>query len=130
MTLRRRLVSVPTLFLLAIVLTAAIPLWLPLAALADAVRGRFRLPITRLLAFAVCWAWLEVCGVLGAFGLWCIGRARHHPAQYALQRWWAARLMTALRVTTGISIDAAEASELSPARRSCSAATRAWPTRS
>ena len=44
MTLRRRLVSVPTLFLLAIVLTAAIPLWLPLAALADAVRGRYRLP--------------------------------------------------------------------------------------
>lgn len=114
MTLRRRLVSVPTLFLLAAGLTALAPLWLPLTALADLVRGRLRLPTTRLLAFGTCWAWLEVCGVLGAFGLWCVGRAGHHPAQYALQRWWAARLMSALKATTGISIEAAEASALSP----------------
>ena len=114
MTVRRRLVSVPTLFLLAILLTAAMPVWLPLTALADLVRGRFRLPTARLLAFATCWAWLEVCGVVGAFGRWCIGRADHHPSQYALQRWWAARLMGALRVTTGITIEAAEASALSP----------------
>ncbi len=114
MTLRRRLICVPTLFLLAIVLAAAMPVWLPLSAMADLVRGRPRLPTTRLLAFGTCWAWLEVCGVLGAFGLWCVGRARRHSAQYALQRWWAARLMSALRVTTGITIEAAEASALSP----------------
>ncbi|HNJ97695.1 MAG TPA: 1-acyl-sn-glycerol-3-phosphate acyltransferase [Ilumatobacteraceae bacterium] len=114
MTLRRRLVSVPALFLLAVGLTALAPIWLPLTALADLVRGRTRLPTTRLLSFGVCWAWLEVCGVVGAFGLWCIGRAKHHPAQYALQRWWAARLMGALKATTGIAIEAAEASALSP----------------
>jgi 1-acyl-sn-glycerol-3-phosphate acyltransferase len=114
MTLRRRLVSVPTLFLLAILFTAAAPLWLPLTALADLARGRARLPLARLLAFGTCWAWLEVCGVLGAFALWCVGRARNHRAQYALQRWWAARLMTALRITTGITIEAAEAAALSP----------------
>ncbi len=114
MTLRRRLVSVPILFLLAMLLVAAAPIWLPLTALSDLLRGRVRLPTTRLLAFGTCWAWLEVCGVVGAFGLWCVGRAGHHPSQYALQRWWAARLMGALRVTTGITIEAAEASALSP----------------
>ena len=113
-TLRRRIVSIPALFLAAVILTLTIPLWAPVAALFDLVRGRLRLPTVRLLAFGVCWAWLEVCGVAGAFGLWCVGRARHHRAQYALQRWWAARLMGALRVTTGIAIEAADATALPP----------------
>ena len=62
----RRLKSVSALFAAAIVLTATIPSWLPLTALADALRGRRRLPTTRLLAFGVCWAWYEVCGVVAA----------------------------------------------------------------
>ncbi|MDO8391912.1 MAG: 1-acyl-sn-glycerol-3-phosphate acyltransferase [Actinomycetota bacterium] len=112
--LRRRIVSIPALFLAAIILTITIPLWVLLAAVFDLARGRFRLPTVRLLSFGVCWAWLEVCGVTAAFGLWCAGRSRNHRAQYALQRWWAARLMGALRVTTGIAVEAAEASALSP----------------
>lgn len=113
-TFRRRIVSIPALFLAAIILTITIPLWAPLATVFDLVRGRFRLPTVRLLAFGVCWAWLEVCGVTAAGALWCTGQARNNRAQYALQRWWAARLMGALRLTTGIAVEAAEADALSP----------------
>lgn len=111
---RRRLKSVSGLFAAAIVLTATIPLWLPLTALADALRGRRRLPTTRLLAFGVCWAWYEVCGVVASAALWLVGQGKHPGAHYALERWWAARLIGALRLTTGIAVETADAEALSP----------------
>ena len=69
---------------------------------ADLVRGRRRLPVARLLAFGVCWTWLETAGVLRAFGLWVTGRARDERANYQLMRWWADALMRSLEVTIGI----------------------------
>jgi 1-acyl-sn-glycerol-3-phosphate acyltransferase len=111
---RRRLQSVPALFLGAVLLVVLAPLWLPLAALADAVRGRFRLPTVRLFAFGLLWSWLEIAGVIIATGLWMVGRRKDQALHYRLQRWWAARLMEALRLTTGIRIEAADASLLSP----------------
>lgn len=113
-TFTRRLKSIPALFAAAVLLVVLLPLWLPLAALADVVRGRFRLPTARLLAFGLCWSWLETAGVLSATWLWCTRRSGDEPAHFALQRWWAARLMGALRVTTGVRIDTAEADCLSP----------------
>ena len=104
----------PALLAAAILLTVLAPVWLPLAALADIVRGRRRLPTTRLLAFGWCWAWLETAGVAGAAMLWVTGRRNDQRRHYALQRWWAARLMGALRFTTGIRVDAAEAAALQP----------------
>lgn len=98
----------------AVLLVVLLPLWLPAAAVVDLVRGRWRLPTVRLLAFAVCWTWLEVGGVAVATALWLAGQSRNHRAHYALQRWWAARLMGSLRATTGITIEATEASCLSP----------------
>lgn len=112
--LQRRAVSVPTLLLAAILLVALLPVWLPVAAVIDLVRGRTRLPLVRLLAFAACWAWLELIGVTVAALLWLVGQRRNQRAHFALQRWWAARLMGALRATTGIRVEAAEAGELSP----------------
>ncbi len=111
---RRRLQSIPALFLATILLVALLPIWLPLAALADVLRGRFRLPTARLLAFGLLWSWLETVGVTIAAGLWLVGKRKDHAAHYRLQRWWAARLMAALRVTTGVRIEAADASSLSP----------------
>lgn len=111
---RRRLQSIPALLLAAVLLVVLLPLWLPLAALADVVRGRFRLPTARLLAFGLLWSWLETAGVSIAFALWLTGRRNDHAVHYRLQRWWAARLMDALRVTTGVRIEAADASCLSP----------------
>ncbi|CAN5487205.1 hypothetical protein BH10ACT2_BH10ACT2_12740 [soil metagenome] len=113
-TIRRRLVSVPGLYLVAILLLATLPLWLVLAALADAARGRFRLPTARLLGFGLCWAWLESIGVTVSGLLWITGQRKNEAAHYRLMRWWAARLMGALRVTTGIKVAQVDADCLSP----------------
>ena len=111
---RRRLVSVPGLFFAAILLLATLPVWLVLAALADVARGRFRLPTVRLLAFGLCWAWLESVGVATAGLLWLTGQRKNDAAHYRLMRWWAARLMGALRFTTGIRVAQVDADCLSP----------------
>lgn len=100
--LRRRSVSVPALLLATCVLTLGAPVWLPVAIVADLVRGRRRLPIARLLAFGVCWTWLETAGVARAIGHWVTGRARNERANYALMRWWADALMRSLELTVGI----------------------------
>lgn len=104
-TFKRRVVTVPSVVLGAIALTVSSPLWVPLSLVIDIVRGRFRLPVTRLLCFAVCWAWLETVGVIVAGGLWLVGRSSSTDAHYALQRWWAARLIGSLRATCGLRID-------------------------
>ncbi len=111
---RRRLQSIPALLLGAVLLVLLLPIWLPLASLADVVRGRFRLPTARLLAFGLLWSLLETAGVSVAFALWLTGRRKDQAVHYRLQRWWAARLMDALRVTTGVRIEAADASCLQP----------------
>lgn len=113
-TLRRRLTSVPALFVAAFGLLVLIPVWLPLATLADLARGRFRLPIARVLLFALGWAWLESAGVLIAFGLWATGSRGNHTLHYRLQTWWAANLVGVLRATTGIRMTADGIDQLSP----------------
>lgn len=113
-TLQRRAISVPALGIAAVLLVVLLPVWLPIAAVADLARGRRRLPTVRLLAFAVCWTWLELAGVLCALGLWLTGQGRNERAHYGLQRWWAARLMGSLGATTGIRVEAADASCFSP----------------
>lgn len=100
----RRWTSVPGLILGALVLVGAIPIWLPISLLIDLVRGKFRCPTARLLAFAVMWAWIEVAGVLTSGLFWAAGQRRNHRIHYSLQRWWAARLMTALKWTTGLTL--------------------------
>jgi len=112
--LQRRAASVPALLLAAVLLLVLLPVWLPASALTDLVRGRTRLPTVRLLAFGLCWAWLETVGVTAAVLMWLVGQRRNQRAHFALQRWWAARLMGALRATTGIRVDAADASCLAP----------------
>jgi 1-acyl-sn-glycerol-3-phosphate acyltransferase len=100
--LRRRSISISGLFAAAVMITLTIPLWLPIALLVDAARFRFRFPIARLLAFAVCWCWIEVGGLVRALGLWLIGRSGDTEAHYRLMAWWSGRLMAAMRLTTGM----------------------------
>lgn len=100
----RRWKTIPGLFLAAIVLTVAIPIWVPVALVLDAVRGRFRFPVARLLWFGVMWAWLETAGVATSGLFWLTGQRGNQRVHYALQRWWAARLMTALRWSTGLTL--------------------------
>lgn len=101
--LRRRFVSIPALFAAAFSLTITIPIWLPMAIIVDTARLRFRFPILRLMTFAVCWSWIEIGGVVRALGVWLVGRGDDPATQYALMRWWANLVMSALQATTGIA---------------------------
>jgi 1-acyl-sn-glycerol-3-phosphate acyltransferase len=100
----RRPITVGGMFMVAILLTLLLPVWLVVGVLVDVVRRHWRLPSVRLLSFAWCWSWLESIGVAVAVVLWILGQGRNQRAHYALQRWWAARLIGSLRVTCGLAI--------------------------
>jgi len=81
--LRRRGLSVPALLAFAVLITVTIPIWLPVAVLADAARMRFRLPIARLLAFGAVFA------ALAAWEIWSprrtdAARSRRWPINLGL----------------------------------------------
>ena len=90
---------------LALVLVALAPIWVPISVVYDLVGGRHKVPTMRLLFFAVLWAWLEVVAVLCSIALWLVGQGRNRNAHYALQRWWSARVINSLRVTVGLRVD-------------------------
>lgn len=95
-TLKRRLVTIPTVIVAVIAMTLTAPLWVPIALIVDAVTGRWRFPIVRLLAYGLCYAWLELIGVSWMAGLWLTGRKNDHEAHYRLMGWWAGSNMTAI----------------------------------
>lgn len=103
--LRRRVVSVPAVLVVAPVLTITAPLWAPVAVIADLLRGRWRLPLARLLAFGVVWAWAECAGIARAFSEWVRGNAGDQDRHYALMAWWTETLMNGLRATTGLRVE-------------------------
>jgi 1-acyl-sn-glycerol-3-phosphate acyltransferase len=100
---RRRVVSIPAVILAAVLLLALLPIWLPITLVVDLVTAPRRLPRTRLLLFALCWAWLESVALGAAFVLWAT--RRDLSSWYTLQRWWAARIVGALRVTCGFRMN-------------------------
>jgi 1-acyl-sn-glycerol-3-phosphate acyltransferase len=112
--MKRRLISMPGLILGAVILTVAIPAWLPLVLVIDACRLKWRFPLARLLSFAVCWAWLETTGVICSALLWVTGQSKNLPKHYALQRWWADRLLQALKATCGFSVEVENIDALQP----------------
>ena len=112
--MERRSLTVPAVFTLAIVLTVTLPLWVAATVIADGIRLRFRFPLARLVAFGLCWSWLELCGVAAAFGLWLIGQRGNERAHYALQRWWAKNLLGALGATCRITVSAENVQALTP----------------
>lgn len=112
--MKRRLVTVPGLCLGGCLLVLLIPVWLVVGLVIDLVARRFRFPIVRLLAFAVCWAWLEIAGVTASGIFWIIGQRRNRRLHYGLQRWWAARLLGALRLTCGVRIQVENVEALRP----------------
>lgn len=101
----RRPLTIGGVAIAAIALLISLPVWLTLGSAVDLVGGQRRLPTVRLMGFALLWTWLELIGVAMSALFWCIGRARDRGANYALQRWWAARLIGALRRTCGFVIE-------------------------
>jgi 1-acyl-sn-glycerol-3-phosphate acyltransferase len=109
--IRRRCVSVPGLVAFTLAITVLAPVWFVATLTIDAMRLRFRFPLARLAAFGVCWGWIELGGVVRAFGTWVVGRGSDPATQYRLMAWWASALMRALRLTIGIAprLDGADA---------------------
>ena len=112
--MKRRLISMPGLILGAVILTVAIPVWLPLVLVIDACRLKWRFPLARLLLFAVCWVWLETAGVVCSALYWLTGQSKNLPKHYALQRWWADRLLRALKATCGFAVEVENIDALQP----------------
>lgn len=110
----RRFISISGLILGAVVLTVLLPAWLPLVIIIDAFRLKWRFPLARLLLFAVCWAWLETAGVICSALLWIGGQSKNLSRHYALQRWWADRLLRALKATCGFSVEVENIDSLKP----------------
>lgn len=112
--MKRRLLTIPGLYVGGVLLTVLTPVWLVVGLVIDLIGRRFRFPVVRLLAFAVLWVWLEIIGVTVAAVLWVTGQSRNHTAHYVLQRWWAARLLGALRVTCGVRVQVENVEALRP----------------
>ena len=110
----RRALTVPTVAIGAVGLGGSAAIWAPIAAALDITRSGARFPRLRLLSFGWAWTTLETLGVSCASGLWLIGRGNDHRAHYALQRWWAARLVDSLRVFANLRIEIDGLESLAP----------------
>ncbi len=109
----RRPITVVGVLLGAFVLTLSLPVWILASIVFDLACRSWRLPTFRLLSFAWFWLWLETLGIIGAAGIWLTGQAGNHRANYALQRWWAKRLIGSLRISCGLKIEVEGVEELS-----------------
>jgi 1-acyl-sn-glycerol-3-phosphate acyltransferase len=101
----RRLVSVPVMAVLGIAFVVLLPIWLPVTLAVDLVTAPRRLPRTRLMAFGLWWAWLEIAGIAVCLWLFLTGRGRRPEPHYALQRWWANGLVVGLRATCRLHLE-------------------------
>lgn len=100
----RRAITVPTVTAMAATLVATAPAWGALSVAVDLGRGNRRLPSLRAASLATAWSSLETVGVAASALLWTTGRAPHEQSTYALQRWWAHRLLAATHLAAGMAL--------------------------
>lgn len=103
-TFLRRVASVLGVVVLALVMLGSWPVWVVGTVVFDVVRRKWKLPTLRLVAFGLCWAWIEVGGLVAALLFFLAGQGKNLTVHFALQRWWAGTLMAALRATVGIRV--------------------------
>lgn len=101
----RRAVTVPAVTTAAAVLGSSLGLVASIATVVDLATEPKKMLRLRLLSFALAWSTLESVGVGASAALWATGHGADQNAHYALQRWWAARLVDALRHTAGVSFE-------------------------
>jgi len=101
----RRIVMVTLVACLAVLLTVLSALWVPVLFIIDVARRKWRFPLIRFASFALLWAWMETLGIIGAAGLWSIGKAKDLRLNYALQAWWTKGVVASLRWTVGLRIN-------------------------
>ncbi len=110
----RRAVTVPAVAAGSAAFASTIGIWAPVSAAIDLGRSGLRFPRLRTLSFAWAWSTLETIGVAASSALWLTGRAGDEHAHYALQRWWAARLVDALTVLADLRIEVEGLEQLAP----------------
>ncbi|HEX5614032.1 MAG TPA: lysophospholipid acyltransferase family protein [Acidimicrobiia bacterium] len=110
----RRAISVPLVATSAGWLAASAGIWAPAATALDLVTDRHRMARLRTISFALAWSGLETIGVAAATTLWAAGRTDDREAHYALQRWWASRLVDAIGLTTGLRMEVDGGEHLAP----------------
>lgn len=106
----RRLKTIPALTVISMLLLVTLPLTIPLALGVDLLRwvsSRTPFMATRILAFGVSYAWLEIAGLVMLAGVWLITRGeRLRSATFRIQLWWASAVLAAVRRIFGLDVNA------------------------
>ncbi len=110
----RRAVTVPVVAAGSAALGLTAGVWAPVAAGWDLARSGRRMPRLRLLSFAWAWTTLETIGVGASGALWLAGKGGDLDAHYALQRWWASRLVDSLGVLANLRVEVDHLDALAP----------------
>ena len=104
---RRRLITIPLVFLAGLLALATLPVWVPVLAIVDALRGS-RWTGLRCGFFLVAFAGCEAAGLAGAalILLGTVGRAEaRQQGLYALQRWWSGQLFRLAQVIFQFTVE-------------------------
>lgn len=107
------MLTVPLYVIAAVLWLGTTPLWLPLAAVVDVLRGEWRRrPRSRALVFIGLYLACELVGIVVATGIWLVllggalgGHARFVAANAALQRWWTSMLFGGSLVIYGARVE-------------------------
>jgi 1-acyl-sn-glycerol-3-phosphate acyltransferase len=110
----RRGLTVPAVALTAGALAASAWAWVPAAFTLDLIRDPRRFPRLRTVSMAAAWAGLETLGVAMSTALWAAGRAGDVDAHYALQRWWALRLIDTMRIFANVKLEVNNLDAITP----------------
>jgi len=110
----RRAVTVPAVVMSAATLASSIGVWAPATAAFDLVNGRTSVPRTRMLSLALAWSSLESVGVGISAALWATGRSNDDDLHFTFQRWWADRLLDALRQTANVTFEVEGVERMAP----------------
>lgn len=97
----RRAKSIPGVFVAFALLVGLFPIAAPLAVVVDVLRGKFRLPLLRLMAFGIAYFGWEVIGVITATALWVasgFGTAIDTELSQRAHRWMQMRWLRSLLI--------------------------------
>lgn len=103
----RRLLTIPTLFLALVVMVAASPVLVLVAALVDLTRRAWAWPTVRLVAFLLGYLAYEAAGVVRAGWIWLtqpLARRSWIERNHRLQMWWLGGLMRAAGPVLGLRL--------------------------
>lgn len=120
--LKRRLISVPRLYLMLALVTVTFPVLLALAALVDGARAVFgnrTFVAVRLVAFGWVFLAVEAAGLAMAFGAWIVSglgrnRRRFLSLAYGIQRWWGDSQFAAIRRLFSLDLVVHDHEEVAP----------------